>query len=251
MLGNAAGDYYSGKSGSAKIEGHVKFEEIFDLQPYLTQGLQAKHSNMMCRLFAVIVHSGKSSHSGHYIAYVRNHSKNEWWKMDDARVMVVTKEEVMNAEAYMLFYRVVEHPIAVQLRMRHTALVAKQKTPMTAATTVVPISLSPLEDAATLITKEHTPPAVVMTNTSKEDTLATTRTPRSKRKAPHSNFEEFARARTRLTPHMISLLTSAQEFVTENFELKVEYSELLRATANRDGIADFEKGPLEVSGRYK
>ena len=104
------------KSGSAKIEGHIKFEQIFDLKPYLTDELQAKQKAMFCRLFAVVVHAGKNSHSGHYIAYVRNIQKNEWWKMDDARVTLVGADEVMQAEAYMLFYRVVEHPFALHLK---------------------------------------------------------------------------------------------------------------------------------------
>ena len=108
-------DYNTGKSGSSKIEGHIKFSMFFDLKPYLTDELKAAHANMFCRLFAVIVHAGKNSHSGHYIAYVRNVSKNEWWKMDDSRVTAVSEDEVMQAEAYMLFYRVVQHPIAVQL----------------------------------------------------------------------------------------------------------------------------------------
>jgi len=36
--------------------------------------------------------------------------------MDDARVTHVSLQEVMNAEAYMLFYRVVDHPITMQLK---------------------------------------------------------------------------------------------------------------------------------------
>ncbi len=105
----------AGKSGSAKIEGHIKFELFFDLHPYLTTELQEKHKNMFCRLFAVIVHAGKNSHSGHYIAYVRNIAMNEWWKMDDARVTAATESEVLQAEAYILFYRIVQHPVSVRL----------------------------------------------------------------------------------------------------------------------------------------
>jgi Ubiquitin carboxyl-terminal hydrolase len=112
-------DFLSGKSGAAKIEGHIKFDLFFDLKPYLTEELQRRHKNMFCRLFAVIVHAGKNSHSGHYIAYVRNVSKNEWWKMDDSRVMAVTEDEVKAAEAYMLFYRVVQHPVTVRLEELH------------------------------------------------------------------------------------------------------------------------------------
>ena len=104
-----------GKSGSAKIEGHVKFDMVFDLKPYLTPSLQEKHKTMFCRLFAVIVHAGKNSHSGHYIAYVRDISKNEWWKMDDGRVTPASAALVQQAEAYMLFYRVVQHPVTVRL----------------------------------------------------------------------------------------------------------------------------------------
>merc|ERR1719232_318606 len=86
-------------TGSAKIEGHVRFEQIFDLLPFVTPQLKQSRRTMCCRLFAVIVHSGKNSHSGHYLAYVRNISKNEWWKMDDARICRVAPSEVMEAEA--------------------------------------------------------------------------------------------------------------------------------------------------------
>ena len=60
--------FMGGKSGSAKIEGHVGFKPVMDLRPYLTEELQKKHGNMLCRLFAVVVHVGKNSHSGHYLA---------------------------------------------------------------------------------------------------------------------------------------------------------------------------------------
>lgn len=113
-LGMGGGEI--GSSGSAKIEGHVKFPQVFDIRPYLTEEMQDRVKSMLCRLFAVIVHSGKNSHSGHYVSYVRNVAKNEWWKMDDAKVTLVSKEEVFNAEAYMLFYRVVDHPVSVELK---------------------------------------------------------------------------------------------------------------------------------------
>lgn len=54
------------KTGSAKIEGHVKFDLLFDIKPFLTKEMQeASKSGVLCRLFAVIVHAGKSSNSGH------------------------------------------------------------------------------------------------------------------------------------------------------------------------------------------
>ena len=112
----SGGASFGGKTGSAKIEGHVKFGTVIDLKPYLTDALQKKGLNALCRLFAVIVHSGKNSHTGHYIAYVCNMSnKNEWWKMDDARVTKVSEQEVLQAEAYMLFYRAMSHAVKTQL----------------------------------------------------------------------------------------------------------------------------------------
>mmetsp|Transcript_7725 Transcript_7725/g.13616 ORF Transcript_7725/g.13616 Transcript_7725/m.13616 type:complete len:663 (-) Transcript_7725:369-2357(-) len=115
LLSSASTEWISGKTGSAKIEGHSPFKHVLDLKPFLTDELQDKLRNMLCRLFAVIVHVGKNSHSGHYLAYVRNIAKNEWWKMDDARVTPVNADEVLNAEAYMLFYRVVDHQYSKEL----------------------------------------------------------------------------------------------------------------------------------------
>lgn len=67
---NVAGTdwYVSSKSGPAKIEGHAGFKPVMDLRPFLTEELQEKGGNMLCRLFAVVVHVGKNSHSGHYLA---------------------------------------------------------------------------------------------------------------------------------------------------------------------------------------
>jgi ubiquitin C-terminal hydrolase len=110
------GDFVDVLGASAKIEGHVSFHDTLNVQPYVTKALQQKRSEIPCRLFAVIVHAGKNSHSGHYIAYVKSVNKDEWWKMDDARVTKATLEEVTESEAYMLFYRVVDHPISIKLR---------------------------------------------------------------------------------------------------------------------------------------
>jgi ubiquitin carboxyl-terminal hydrolase 36/42 len=105
-----------GPSGSAKIEGHVAFRTILDIKPYLTEELQeTTFKKAFCRLFAVVVHNGKNSHSGHYVAYVQSLNNKEWWKMDDAKVSRVSSSEVLGCEAYMLFYRVVDHPVSKEL----------------------------------------------------------------------------------------------------------------------------------------
>jgi hypothetical protein len=55
-------------------------------------------------LTAVIVHEGRSIHSGHYKAYVRHSHTCEWLLANDARVTFVSQDEVLQAQAYLLFY---------------------------------------------------------------------------------------------------------------------------------------------------
>ena len=230
---------HGGKSGSAKIEGHTKFEQIFDLRPYLTKELQEKHSNMFCRLFAVIVHAGKNSHSGHYIAYVRNIAKNEWWKMDDARVVLASTQEVMNAEAYMLFYRVVEHPFAVQLRNQAKTLQESyerqtEKVSMEEKT-VDAVEADPIE-------QEETP---AKNNT--EPIRARLR----KRKSPEfSCGEEWARAKTNMSEKLIGKFKDVEQLVSEFVHFKPEFFKLITEQASK-GSAKVGQGPnCGVCGAY-
>jgi ubiquitin C-terminal hydrolase len=213
LLGSSSGDGFTGKSGSAKIEGHSKFEQILDLKPYLTEKLQAKHSNMFCRLFAVIVHAGKNSHSGHYIAYVRNITKNEWWKMDDARITVASIQEVMNAEAYMLFYRVVEHPFAIDLRIQEKKRKGEFVKENTQAVNADPVTIK-AEDAKDA-SKEPSAPIKLEADEPSATTIqleANANEPASKnrndnhrkRKAPeYTCGDDWANAKTTLPRHLV------------------------------------------------
>jgi hypothetical protein len=256
LLGSNAADYFTGKSGPAKIEGHSKFEQVLDLKPYLTEELQEKHSNMFCRLFSVIVHAGKNSHSGHYISYVRNISKNEWWKMDDARVTVVSTHEVMNAEAYMLFYRVVEHPFAIQLRNQAKKLQDDhiKETPQEPQAIIKIDSASEptakvdeaevRSDTATPKSNTTSPantkpdesgPAAANNNTSKNN-------PR-KRKAPEFTCgEDWARAKTTLPEHLIAKFKDIEVMISEYVQFKPEFFKLLTEQASK-GNAKVGHGP--------
>ena len=44
---------------------------------------------MKYSLYGVLVHSGSSTHSGHYYCYVRT-SNNMWYTLDDNRVMKIS-----------------------------------------------------------------------------------------------------------------------------------------------------------------
>jgi len=246
LLSSNSGDFFAGKSGSAKIEGHSKFEQILDLKPYLTEELQAKHSNMFCRLFAVIVHAGKNSHSGHYISYVRNIAKNEWWKMDDARVTVAPISEVMNAEAYMLFYRVVEHPVAVELRSQAKKLeddFMKETAKELKATSKADTSGEADKRTGTDTSKQN----IRSTKGAKQEANSRNGSPVKnnprKRKSPEfTSGDDWARAKTSLPEYLVSQFKDIELHISEFVQFKPEFFKLLTEQASK-GNAKVGHGP--------
>jgi hypothetical protein len=217
----------AGKSGSAKIEGHIKFDLFFDLKPYLTEKLKKQHKNMFCRLFAVIVHAGKNSHSGHYIAYVRDISKNEWWRMDDGRVTPASQALVMQAEAYMLFYRVVQHPVTVRLEelYREKNEVAAEKN--------------------RLIPDEDDDDVVVDAVPEKLDTETTTGREKNRKRHATEFLDgvEWARVKTNIPPHnMLGLIRKVHDRVAEDVQLSAEYFKIISKEASMKDAA-IGKGP--------
>jgi len=250
--------FASGKSGSAKIEGPAGFKPVMDLRPYLTDELQKKHGNILCRLFAVVVHVGKNSHSGHYLAYVRNIAKNEWWKMDDSRVSLVSTQEVLSAEAYMLFYRVVDHPYSKKLANQvkalnssHEAAAAiKAKEEKSAASTSkerCKKQISVTEEADETVASAISPTFVKVEENS-DDSLSrngsrysstsdrsvvsgpvtSVKKNRRKRKAPeYTCGEEWARSMTVLTEKNITKFRDVERKVSKHIKLNPEFHKFL------------------------
>ena len=287
VVGN---DWFAGgKSGSAKIEGPSAFKDVLDLKPYLTEELQKQHTKMFSRLFAVIVHVGKNSHSGHYLAYVnykpsyshthtihrcklhsysnrflslsfpiffdsfhsyvRNISKNEWWKMDDARVSLVSSQEVFNAEAYMLFYRVVNHSYSQKLAAQVKALnesyaVAdakekenEEKVAAEAAAAAAAYTANAnikLEKATPNVTQQSKltpsiPPSTQGSSTASSSGPAASvkKNPR-KRKAPEFTCgEEWARTKTIISEKNISRFRDVEAKVSRFIKFTPEFTKLL------------------------
>lgn len=240
LLGSNSGDFFAGKSGSAKIEGHSKFEQILDLKPYLTDEMQAKHSKMFCRLFAVIVHAGKNSHSGHYIAYVRNIAKNEWWKMDDSRITVASMQEVMNAEAYMLLYRVVDHPFAVQLRQQQRRLMDHWKRHSAVEVESTGKAASSIDALSKEDVSENTPrPEYQRTEetgsiaTSSIMSSARSASTRKRKAPPFTCGDDWARSKTSLPEHIVSKFRDIEEMISEYVQFKPEFFKLLTEQASK------------------
>uniref|UniRef100_A0A7S4AR18 ubiquitinyl hydrolase 1 n=1 Tax=Pseudo-nitzschia australis TaxID=44445 RepID=A0A7S4AR18_9STRA len=240
--------FIGGKSGPAKIEGPSEFKAVMDLKPYLTDELQNKHGNMLCRLFAVVVHVGKNSHSGHYLAYVRNIAKNEWWKMDDSRVSVVSTEEVLRSEAYMLFYRVVDHPYSKKLASQvktlndsydvaAAALKVKEEKEAAAAAE----KKDKEETEVTSTEAEENPGDAQSQNTSrtpdrsnKSGPAASVKKNQRKRKTPeYFSGEEWARSKTVIAEKNIAKFRDVEGKVSKHITFTPEFKKLLSEHAEK------------------
>ncbi|CAI9776111.1 unnamed protein product [Fraxinus pennsylvanica] len=91
----------------SKLNGHVNFKEKIDLKRYMDPRC-AERGVYEYRLIGLVEHLG-TMRGGHYVAYVRGGAKGEngdcvWYRASDAYVHVVSLEEVLRCEAYILFY---------------------------------------------------------------------------------------------------------------------------------------------------
>ncbi|KAL7535470.1 hypothetical protein ACHAXR_010764 [Thalassiosira sp. AJA248-18] len=247
-----------GPSGSAKIEGHVPFKTVLDIKPYLTPQLQSTvFQKAICRLFAVVVHSGKNSHSGHYVAYVQNVSKKEWWKMDDAKIVRVPWNEVQNAEAYMLFYRVTSHPVAMRLksiadakeekakrvvdeiRRREEAKRAVEEAKKAESVAAAKAAAAALQDLVEKSSEDNKVVPDAAPSSDIEDPAGssnTTSSPASlgkRARPPLASGEEWMRAATTLSPEYLPLFNRIQEFITENVTFSPEFFGYITEEYNR------------------
>jgi hypothetical protein len=103
-------DAFSGRG--EKNTKPISFEETLDLAPYCLGG----QGPSLYRLYAVLIHSGHSCHSGHYYCYVKN-SNGAWYQMDDDEVAQSSiKSALMQKKgAYVLFYS--KEPSAIKKKV--------------------------------------------------------------------------------------------------------------------------------------
>ncbi|XP_037690986.1 ubiquitin carboxyl-terminal hydrolase 17-like protein 6 [Choloepus didactylus] len=87
-----------------KISKHVRYPECLDMRKYMSE---TNGSPLVYGLHAVLVHSGSTCHTGHYLCYVKA-GNGEWHKMDDAKVTACETTCVLKQEAYVLFYTQME-----------------------------------------------------------------------------------------------------------------------------------------------
>ncbi|KAG8374615.1 hypothetical protein BUALT_Bualt10G0013900 [Buddleja alternifolia] len=85
-----------------KIDKHVAFPLDLDLLPF-TCTSKENIAELKYVLYAIVVHIGLTSTSGHYYCFIRL-SPNTWCKFDDSKVVLVHENFVLSQEAYILFY---------------------------------------------------------------------------------------------------------------------------------------------------
>ncbi|XP_064006507.1 ubiquitin carboxyl-terminal hydrolase 42-like [Pogoniulus pusillus] len=83
-----------------KLSKAVEFPLSLDLRPYMSQ---ARGEPCLYSLYAVLVHRGGGSASGHYFCYVKA-SNGLWYRMDDTSVTPCAVGTVLRQQAYLLFY---------------------------------------------------------------------------------------------------------------------------------------------------
>eukprot|EP00656_Telonema_subtile_P014995 TRINITY_DN17774_c0_g1_i2.p1 TRINITY_DN17774_c0_g1~~TRINITY_DN17774_c0_g1_i2.p1 ORF type:complete len:480 (+),score=84.83 TRINITY_DN17774_c0_g1_i2:1-1440(+) len=93
-----------------KREDAVRFPLELDMSPYMggvedQMGPQDRGSPHF-QLAAVVVHHGSGSNNGHYTAYRRFWDGQErvWYHISDTDVTQVSEEQLLQAQAYLLFY---------------------------------------------------------------------------------------------------------------------------------------------------
>lgn len=126
---------YSESGELRKVAHLVEFPEFLDLSPYMggavqdaVSGQEQPQAESRYRLSSVIVHEGRTPHSGHYVCYVRKGGPQsaavdslqgegwadsaQWFLANDEEVRGATPEEVRSQQAYILLYeRVADAPL--------------------------------------------------------------------------------------------------------------------------------------------
>lgn len=82
-----------------KINKPIRFAESLNLRKYMSD----KTSDIAYSLYAVLVHQGGSTNSGHYFCFVKN-GAGAWLCCNDESVSPLSLQGVMRQQAYILFY---------------------------------------------------------------------------------------------------------------------------------------------------
>ncbi|CAK8689339.1 ubiquitin carboxyl-terminal hydrolase 44-like [Clavelina lepadiformis] len=103
---------WSGRNHREKISVPVSFPAELDMRPHCWSSVQDSFSgcspitdgNFIYDLSAVVIHHGRGFGSGHYTAYCWNDIGKFWVHCNDSNLELCSIDDVMSAQAYILFY---------------------------------------------------------------------------------------------------------------------------------------------------
>ncbi|KAJ3295903.1 Ubiquitin carboxyl-terminal hydrolase 42 [Rhizoclosmatium sp. JEL0117] len=130
--------------GGGKISKMITFPEKLDIQPYMFK----TKKKVLYELYGVLVHAGGSCNSGHYFSYVKA-PNGVWYLKNDSEVRQVSVKQVLDQQAYILFYSAVQPS---------TGKIVTPSSPIKAATPTSPLfpaSAAPAVVAALSALDEH------------------------------------------------------------------------------------------------
>lgn len=133
--------------------------------------------------------------------------------MDDGRINLVHVNEVLEAEAYMLFYRVLQHSVTLELEKAYQAKVSHAAA------------------------EEHDD-GVELNTVKPDEDAATNRSSKRRRVSDYRDGVEWARARTNVPPHFISIMNKIQELIAGEVQLTPEFFRLLTEAASGERSKD-------------
>lgn len=92
-----------------KIDKFIKFPKCFNLRAFVSDNIDGnlprdQHTDHIYDLYGVVIHSGRSTRSGHYYSYVKK--QNRWFCCNDESVREINNlDQVLKQKAYLLFYK--------------------------------------------------------------------------------------------------------------------------------------------------
>jgi hypothetical protein len=141
--------------------------------------------------------------------------------MDDGRVNQVHINEVLEAEAYMLFYQVVQHPVTQELKEVYRNMKNQEKEEKALKEMVVVD-----DDSADCVELPTVPPLNTLHGVSK------------RKRRTYESGSEWAKNKTKLPPHMISIMHKLEELIVSDVQLAPEFFRRLSEAVPVDGLHD-------------
>ncbi|KAL4224627.1 Ubiquitin carboxyl-terminal hydrolase 49 [Mactra antiquata] len=229
---------WSGRIHREKISTHVATDELLDLKPFCSNT-----KDMLCQyeLFGVIIHHGRGFGSGHYTAYTWNNEADSWVNCNDSRMILSSLDDVLTAQAYILFYKTV-----------NTNTLCKSLTVSSdSSTDTIPYSLKS-EDTVCLLEKDQTKSPKTSLSSS-----SPTKVPKNRQSSEISLNSSSSTLPCNSFYSSSSLSSTSSSFKSEKLSLKSDGTEILSAD-EMEGLDDsftlnsfFQVVDKEISFNFK